>query len=310
MTTSQIDGQKYKLTIHLESNFTSKVKFFGKNEISVILGILCFTSLFTTTLIISISLILLIINRLIRILPTNIIINNDYISNYFKKVRITNSPYFDYHISINDNKVNVKLKDFNLKLKTIEDLPALTSEIANILNLEFENQVQLTNQSEVLTYRRTSVQIINYKSYLNVQKQPNHLMISEANNTSNWFNINLNTAIIRYSRDAFDKTKPIAASIPINNIRKIEVIIDQKAGVFFSQHQIRILIIEIHPTPVILHSNIDMIWNKSLQHFLLKTHLKDASEEITNLRDGEKIYTLLKDLSILKNIEIEKKIKT
>ena len=74
MEKSQITIQSHQITIHSESGFTNKVKFFGSDLITMILGISLFLSLLFYFVAVAFFLILLILNRLIRRLPTNIII--------------------------------------------------------------------------------------------------------------------------------------------------------------------------------------------------------------------------------------------
>ncbi len=310
MEKSQITIQSHQITIHSESGFTNKVKFFGSDLITMILGISLFLSLLFYFVAVAFFLILLILNRLIRRLPTNIIITNNTIGNCFKKFDITKRAYFDFIIFIKKDKAKIKLDNFKFKLKNIQDIPILTSEMAKILNLEFENQVQLTNQSEVLTYRKDNILIVPYKSYLNIYKSRNHFHVSDLKDTSNWFEINLNTQRVAYSRESFDNKKSIKASIPISNIKKIDIFINQKAAIFGNKCQIRILIHEIQETKVNLPLTIDNIWNDKEQHFLLKTSHQHLKHELTNLRDGEKLYQFFKKLPILKNIPIEKQIIT
>ncbi|MFK7949607.1 MAG: hypothetical protein AB8G11_18590 [Saprospiraceae bacterium] len=204
-----------------------------------------------------------------------------------KVVILKNIQYLDIHIKVTDNNVKIRINNIEFKLKNASDIPILTDIIEKTANISFYENHQLSDGSEILTYKTKNIIKPLFPTFLTVHNTPDEIIIYDITKGFSWFKIKKNQAkLIRYSKPNFDEL--FTERIYLKTVGKLHVIIDNKAGVTKQYHQVSVLAVG--------HS------------YVFRSQLRNAKDELTNMRDGEKIYHLLKNLPSLANIKIEKQI--
>lgn len=250
--------------------------------------------------------------------PSDIIITKKHIKTETKKLNFSHAFYLDIQAQIIDESVDIRIKDIHFRLNNVEELPILTEEIARLANFDFHDNQQLQNKTQVLTYKARHIKQPVFASFLTIQNKTDTLKIYDMINNRSWIEINKRVANtpIQYSRpvlDFNDDQKFYLGKIELNHIEKIVVIINKKAGILKNKHQVKVGVIETtlsYRGLNLFEWIVDTITNKENYHYIFKSKFRRPDSELTNFRDGEMIFSLLKTIAVLKNIKIEKQIIT
>jgi hypothetical protein len=218
----------------------------------------------------------------------------EIVANTERKKNLRNIPFIDFEVEILENKVKVSMQGFQFSLKDMRDLPKLTEEVAELLDLDFYSNYQLRNNKEVLTYKAKRVTSPNFSSFLTFKNVRDKLQIHDITSQYTYFRIEKKLPIteIIYSIPDLEERDGIESKIKRVDIQKIVVETDQNAGILGKQHRI---IVKAY------------VNTKRNPIELLRTKLRNSQDELTNWRDGERVYDLLKAVPKL-NIPIEQKV--
>lgn len=307
---SQIIKKEKELIIHLKP-FKGRLLWFQKNTV-IFSGVAVFSILgliitmkigflseksipfFIAFGFVSLLATVYIESRLSKItINKNTILTND--ENNFKSIR--NIPFIDFEVEILENRIKISMQGFEFNLKNVRDLPKLTEGVAELLDLEFYDNYQLQNNKEVLTYKAKSIVKPNFPSFLIIKNLKNKLQIHDIRSQYSYIKIEKKSRItdIIYSVPTdIEERDGTESKIERVMIQKIVIEIHQDVGILENQHRIIVKAVM---------KNL----NRNYEVNLLKTKLKNSKAELTNFRDGERIYDLLKNLRSL-NISIEKKV--
>ena len=215
-----------------------------------------------------------------------------------KIIYLRDIPYIDFHIIILENKISVSIENIRFDLRNTEDLPVLTEGIAKIANLEFYESYQLTDKTEILTYKSKKIAKPRFVSFLNIRKQGDKIKTYDIINNLKWFRIDKNRANskIHYSHpkgyDSTGNQDVYLRSIGIYNIEKIFVIVNQKSSFFSRSRNLEIALIEKNPPKIGFFSSAKIFY-KNGYHYIFRTNKRNSKGELINWRDGEMVYNLL-----------------
>ncbi|MFK7949610.1 MAG: hypothetical protein AB8G11_18605 [Saprospiraceae bacterium] len=275
---SQIIVEDDQITINLASalrQFLDKY-FFAITLLSYPISYYIGISLDNMTITMFPLVILLFCYLIIYLLPSDILINQN-IADHRQSIVLTNIPYLDIEAQTVGNEVKIKLGDFNFKLKNATDLPILLDAIVEKGNLEFYENYQLSNNTQVVTFKGKHIAKPSFSTFLIVQNTAKKLRISDITNQASWFEILKNNAIqIKFSSLA--DVNLTTQMLDIKAISSLKIVIKRK--------------------------RVELIANDSI--IIYQSYIRKKKVELTNLRDGEKVYDLLTKLPSLSNIKIEK----
>lgn len=209
-----------------------------------------------------------------------------------EKKSINKIPFIDFEVEILENRVKISMQNFQFSLRNIKDLPKLTEGVAELLDLEFYSNHQLRNNKEVLTYKSKRIVKPNYPSFLSFKDSTTKLQIHDITSQYRYIKIERIVPItdIIYSLPDIEERYGTEYIVKVKDVERIVVKMIQNAGMLRRQH--RIIVTAFMKT-------------SGIQTILLRTRLRKSKDELTNWRDGERVYELLKAVSNL-NIPIEK----
>lgn len=209
------------------------------------------------------------------------------------------SPFLDFKVKILSKGVKVTFLDATFKLDSEKDLPMLTDAITELLNLEFYENYQLTDKTEILTYRGNRVVQPIFPSFLNLERlqkrikcvdivSGKHLITVDnfsirSNNNSLW--------IGKRNRKVFTK-----------DVERITICFQPILWGFRSLIWIRVEK-KYQPSKYKFLAFLQQLLN---QRFAI-TSLRKRQDELTNIRDVQEIFSHLSLLDSLKRVEIVKR---
>ena len=189
-----------------------------------------------------------------------------------------------------NNRIKVNIGNIYFELNRSADIAALTDVIETITNLEFYENHQLSNEIEVLTFKKRNVKRPIFSSFLTIATNKFTLQFYDMTNQLSWFELKRqNATVIHYSKPS-DNGEFITGGIQVKDIRTLKVIINNRATITKRWRQLSLLSIN----------------NYDESFYIFQSNMRNQKDELTNTRDGEKMYKLLKELPSLANIEIEK----
>lgn len=239
---------------------------------------------------------------------SNITIANARIQQGEKIIQLNNIPYLDIHVKVIPDNVQVRIQNIKFKLNDAANIPILTDILEKTANVVFYDNHQLSDGSEVLTFKGKHITTPTFSTFLTIQNQLNTIRIYDMTNQFSWIEIHKNNATaIHYSKPKGDEY--IVGSISLSNIEKLHIIIDNRASLTKQYRQVSLLAIEKIAVQSQILNTYNTYFKPTNYSYIFHSQLRSAKDELTNMRDGEKIYDLLKSLPSLKHIKIEKIIK-
>lgn len=197
--------------------------------------------------------------------------------------------HIDFEIKIKSEVILVEFLDVQIELLNPNDLTLLVDKVAEMFDLEYYDTCRLSDNVEVLMYKKTSLNQLNYPSLINLEITTESLKIYDMLYQNSWFEINENTQQCTFIEQRFDDN--ILQMIDLNAIQKIQVLMRTRIG---SQNRNKIIV------------SVVSVANERFT--LLETQKRQSSQELITVRDMEKIDTELRKIKALDKVEIEKKI--
>lgn len=216
-------------------------------------------------------------------------------TNTERKKSLKNIPFIDFEVEVLEDKVKVSMQDFQFNLRNIKDLPKLTEGVAELLDLEFYDNYQMQNKKEVLTYKAKTIAKPNFPSFLAFRNKRAKLEIRDIRSQFRYILIEKKSPITKivYSKPTdLEGRYGMEYIIETKNIQKIVVYTLQKISVLSKNQRVVVTAFMKVGEPQVV---------------LLRTTSRKSKDELTNWRDGERVYELLKAIPNL-NIPIEKKL--
>ncbi|MFK7950317.1 MAG: hypothetical protein AB8G11_22200 [Saprospiraceae bacterium] len=213
------------------------------------------------------------------------------------KKYIKYSPFFDFKIKMLSKGVKVTFLNTTFKLDSERDLPILTDTISELLCLEFYENYQLTDKTEILTYRGNRVVQPIFPSFLNLQRTRQQTKCIDIIGGKHLVTVdNFSTPsnklwIGKYSKKVFTK-----------DIKRITICFQPILWGLRSFIWLR-LEKDYQPSKLKIMAFAQRLFN---QYFAI-TSLRKRKDELTNIRDTQEIYSHLILLDSLKHVEIVKK---
>ena len=207
------------------------------------------------------------------------------------------SPFLDFKIKMLKKGMKVTFLDVTFKLDSVKDLPILTDAVVELLDLTFYENYQLTDKTEILTYRGNRIVRPIFPSFLNLQRTPqkvkcvdiiggNHLItVDNFSTPSNklW--------IGKRDRRVFTK-----------DVKRITICFQPILWGFRSFIWLRV---EKNYQPS--KFKILAFFQKLINQRIAFTGLRSRKDELTNIRDTQEFYSHLQLLDSLKHVEFIKK---
>lgn len=248
-----------------------------------------------------------------NVLQSDIKITKESIKSDNHTLLLEHIPYLDIPTNVLENKAKVKIGDIRFELQDAADLAILTDIITQKTNLEFYKNYELSDKSHVITYKAKRIKTPVFSTFLNVQETNDNIKIYDL--TSNcqfrWIKIKKNKAMfIKWSKPAGDNDY-LPESIKISRLEWLQIIIKNNPIITNQIRQISVNVIGLErvqskSTIAKLQERFYREKSPYRKHYIFNSNLRSKSSELTNLRDGEKIYDLLKNLPSLANIKVEK----
>lgn len=219
---------------------------------------------------------------------TNVLIHKTQIKQDDKLLVFSNFQYLDLNIKAIDNTIKVEIGNIHFKLNNAADIPILTDAIKEVMNFEFYENRQLSDKSEVLTFKAKNITKPNFWDLSIITESPDLIQVTDRKNRKKWLLFQMkNKQFLSFPINNGHQYQPIY----YNTIKKIEIITEYRSSFNKRVIEFRILVIK----------NTD-------EHFIaFQSNLRQAKDELTNLRDVEKLYKILRKLPLLTNVEIEKR---
>ncbi|MFK7949608.1 MAG: hypothetical protein AB8G11_18595 [Saprospiraceae bacterium] len=235
----------------------------------------------------------------------DIIIDKTKIQKRNTTIILQQIPYLDLNFKVLDNVTKVRIGDIQFRLNDAADITVLTDAIQDTTDLEFYENHVLSDDSETLTFKRKSMNQPRFATFLTIRHQSDSIRFYDLTNQHNWFEIPKNQGgLIQYSKtEGGDGYR--TGNIAVNAIKKLEVRINNCASASGQYRRIALLAVEKEPKANSWFNNADDNQYHSIFHSLLRR----PKDELINMRDGEKMYELLKNLPSLANIKLEKVIR-
>lgn len=207
------------------------------------------------------------------------------------------SPFFDFKIKILPKGVKVTFLDATFKLDSEKDLPILTDAIVELLDLTFYENYQLTDKTEILTYRGNRVVQPIFPSFLNIERTRQRIKCVDIIGGKHLITVdNFSTPsnklwIGKRDRRVFTK-----------DVKRITICFQPILWGFWSFIWIKVTL----NYQVSSYKIIALLQKLLYQRFAM-TGLRKRKDELTNIRDAQEIYSHLSLLDSLKRVEIVKR---
>lgn len=279
----------------------------------LVLGILAMVygliSLLMLTSYIILSVLMFVFGILISVVMMNISINRGFILDYgkidylkFGRLNVSGrfikySPFLDIKIKVLSKGIKVTFLDMTFKLDSAKDLPILTDAIVELLDLTFYENYQLTNKTEILTYRGNRVVQPIFPSLLQLERTRQRIKCIDIVGEQHLITVdNFSTQsnklwIGKWSRKIFTK-----------DIKRITICFQPIFWGIWSLIWIR-LEKKHQPSKFKFIAFFQRLFN---QRFAI-TGLRKRKDELTNIRDAQEVFSHLSLLDSLKPVEIVKR---
>jgi hypothetical protein len=200
-----------------------------------------------------------------------------------KEMRIGyESLYFE--VKVLPNLVELRIEDYTIPLENVADFPMVIDHISELWDFEYYDTFHTPRNSEILIYKPKSVARFEPFSLLHFEETVDTIKFLDKIDIAIYFEIHKNTGEIKSSK--FDKMGSHSGKI-----KRIEITVVSK--IRFSNKFIL--------TVVLIYKN-----NES--QYIFESDKRLAEDELTLLRDMERIYEALRKVTVLDDVEIVKAI--
>lgn len=193
--------------------------------------------------------------------------------------------YIDFEVKFLSDSVDLDFNGETIVLQSIEDFPQIIDYIAELWDLEYYDTFHTSINTEILTYKPKSVQNIEYRTHLHFEQTPLTIKFLDKLNLKNWFEIDTNTGEINNSKfnTSFFQSK---------KAKRIEIL-----GMSDPKSYRKKIILKVAA-----------IYENDESQYIFESDRRLAEDELTVLRDMEKIYEALRKVKVLDDVEIVKAI--
>jgi hypothetical protein len=200
-----------------------------------------------------------------------------------KEMRIGyESLYFE--VKVFPNLVELRIENYTIPLENVADFPMVIDQISELWDFEYYDTFHTSRNSEILIYKPKSAARFEPNSFLHFEETIDTIKFLDKMNIASYFEIDKNTSKINSSK--FDKMRSHSGKI-----KRIEITMVSK--IRFSNKFIL--------TVVLIYEN-----NES--QYIFESDKRLSEDELTVLRDMEKIYEVLRKVKVLDDVEIVKAI--
>ena len=216
-------------------------------------------------------------------------------ANHTKYVK--QNPFFDFKIKVLSKGIKVTFLEATFKLDSERDLPILTDAVAELLDLTFYENYQLTDKTEILTYRSKRVTQPVFPSFLNIQRTRQQTKCVDIIGGKHLITVDnfptMSNKLWIGKRDRRVFTK---------DVKQITIGFKPILWGLWSFTWLR-LEKDYQQSNLKIMAFIQRIFN---QRFAV-TGFRSKKDELTSIRDTQQIYSHLTLLDSLKHVEIIKK---
>jgi hypothetical protein len=192
------------------------------------------------------------------------------------------SLYFE--VTILPNLVELRIEGYTIPLEDVADFPLVIDHISELWDFEYYDTFHTPRNSEILIYKPKSAARFEPSSFLLFEEKPPKIKVLDKMNLSNWFEIDTNIDEIECSK--FSKIR-----FHLGKIKRIDITIKSKNR-FSTKSALNIII----------------IYENDESRYIFESDKRLEKDELTVLRDMERIYEKLKEIDALKNVKIVKTI--
>lgn len=196
--------------------------------------------------------------------------------------------HIDFRVKAIEDVIHVSFLDVKLKLFHPNDLTLFVDKVAEMFEMEFHDTHRLSDKTETLTYKKKSIKQLKFPLLVSMQIGHEKIKIYDMLHQISSFEIDGNTQQLRYYEEVMDDT--YFKEIPLNRIKRIQVLMTTRSGYKRNKNKIIVSFISVADERTVI----------------FETQVRPLSQELTTMRDAEKIYTELGKIKALANVEIVK----
>ncbi|MFK7947537.1 MAG: hypothetical protein AB8G11_08110 [Saprospiraceae bacterium] len=106
-----------------------------------------------------------------------------------RTVLIDDEDYLDLKIQVEENKTTVNILNETILLENAVDLPILIDVIQELMNLEFYDNCQLSDKTEVITYKSKNFSTIDFLTNIKIKARTNKTIFIDVFDLQNKFSV-------------------------------------------------------------------------------------------------------------------------
>ena len=200
-----------------------------------------------------------------------------------KEMRIGyESLYFE--VKVLPNLVELRIEDYTIFLENVADFPMVIDHISELWDFEYYDTFHTPRNSEILIYKPKSTARFEPSSFLHFEETVDTIKFLDKMDIAIYIEINKNTGEIKSSK--FDKMRSHSGKI-----KRIEITVVSKIR-FSNKFILKVV----------------LFYDNNESQYIFESDKRLSEDELTVLRDMEKIYEALRKVKVLDDVEIVKAI--
>ena len=158
--------------------------------------------------------------------------------------------------------------------------------VAEMFEAEYYDTHRLSDKTEILTYKKKSIKELKFPLLISMQISDEKVKFYDMMHQTSSFEIDGNTQQLGYYDKVMDNI--YFKEVPLNRLKKIRVLMTTRSG--YKQRKNKIIV--------------SFVSVADEQSVIFETQPRQISQELVTMRDTEKIYTELRNIKALANVEI------